>query len=242
VIDAVRRRRANGDTRTAARGSHGLRRALGPTRDLVTAIALAGFALGPGRSHEARPVVAPEEHAPLPPASGSPIGYLVEDAGELKLSDDQLARLREIDDALGARLTASETALRNGEPVPRDNRPDAPRGLGFHAGGGRETVDDHGMPLVTPVRGSATGFPSENTQPRQVVIPGATIDGIYRDRARDTRDAIRRALALLDDAQRAIALRVLTEHGVDPDTGQTTGGEPGVRPDAGDLAPLKPEP
>lgn len=216
-----------------------MRRALGSTLDLVIAVALAGLAPGLGCSHEARPVVAPEEHPPLPPASGSPIGHLVEDAGELKLSDGQLAKLREIDDELGAKLAASETALRTPEPV-RDNRPDAPRGLGFRAGGGRETVDNHAMPLVQPVRGSATGFPSEDTQPKQYVIPGATIDGIYRDRARDTRDAIRRALALLDDAQRVVARRVLTEHGVDPDTGQTTGGEPGARSDGGDLAPLKP--
>ena len=215
-----------------------MRRALGSALDLVTAVALAGLAPGSGCSHEARPPVAPEERAPLPPASGSPIGLLVEDAGELKLSDDQLTRLREIDEALGAKLAASETALRTPEPV-QDNRPDAPRGLGFRAGGGRETVDDHAMPLVQPVAGRATAFPSEDTRPKQYVIPGATVDGIYRDRARDTRDAIRRALALLDDAQRAIARRVLTEHGVDPDTGQTTGGEPGARPDGGDLAPLK---
>ena len=213
-----------------------MRRALGPALELVTAVALAGL----GCSHEARPAVAPEEHAPLPPASGSPIGYLVDDAGELKLSDGQLAGLRQIDDELGTKLAASETALRTPDPVATDNRSDAPRGLGFRAGGGRATVDDHGMPLVQPVRGGATGFPSENAQPRQYVISGATIDGVYWDRARDTRDAIRRALALLDDAQRTIAQRVLTEHGVDPDTGQTTGGEPGARPDGGDLAPLKP--
>lgn len=231
--DGARNTRTAGPQRAV---SLGMRRALGLTLDLVTAVALAGL----GCSHEARPVAAPEEHAPLPPASGSPIGYLVEDAGELKLSDDQLARLRQIDDELGTKLAASETALRTPEPVPRDNRPDAPRGLGFRAGGGRETVDDHGMPLAQPVHGSATGFPSDNTQARQYVIPGATIDGIYRDRARDTRDAIRRALALFDDAQQTIARRVLTEHGVDPDTGQTTGGEPGARPDGGDLAPLKP--
>jgi hypothetical protein len=213
-----------------------MRRALRSTLGLVTVVALAGL----GCSHEARPVAAPEEHAPLPPASGSPIGYLVDDAGELKLRDDQLARLRQIDDELGTKLAASETALRTPEPVARDNRPDAPRGLGFRAGGGRPTVDDHAMPVVQPVHGGATDFPLESTQPKQYVISGATIDGIYRDRARDTRDAIRRALALLDDAQRAIARRVLTEHGVDPDTGQTTGGEPGARPDGGDLAPLKP--
>jgi hypothetical protein len=215
-----------------------MRRAFGSTLDLVTAVALAG--LGLGCSHEARPVVAPEEHAPLPPASGSPIGHLVDDASELKLSGDQLARLRQIDDELGTKLAASETALRTGEPVPRDNRPDAPRGLGFFAGGGNSTVDGTGVPLVQPVHGGAVGFPWDNTQVREIVIPGPTIDGIYRDRARDTRDAIRRALAVLDDAQRTIARRVLTEHGVDPETGQTTGGEPGAAPAGGDLAPLKP--
>ena len=87
-----------------------------------------------------------------------------------------------------------------------------------------------------PVSGGATGFPSESPQSRYYVVP---VGGIDRDRARDTRDAIRRALALLDDAQRAIALRLLTDHGVNPDTGETTGGEP-VPPASNDLAPLKP--
>jgi hypothetical protein len=245
-----------------------MRRALGPTLDLVTAIALAGLALGLGCSHEARPAVAPEEHAPLPPASGSPVGYLVDDAGELKLSDGQLARLRQIDDELGTKLAASETALRTPDPVATGNRSDAPRGLGFRAGGGRATVDDHAMPLVQPVRGGATGFPSENAQPRQYVISGATLDGVYRiptparppaaspapgrTAATSLRSSLPSRSAIGSTggrrvggqprplAQRTIARRVLTEHGVDPDTGQTTGGEPGARPDGGDLAPLKP--
>lgn len=208
---------------------------------VLLAALLGGLGSGLGCSHEAKPAVAPDERPPLPPASGSPIAHLVDDAAELKLRDDQLAKLKEIDDELGAKLAASETALRTGEPVPRDNRPDAPRGLGFRAGGGQATVDSNGVPIgAFPANGGATGFPSENAQPKQYVIRGSTIDAIYRDRARDTRDAIRRALALLDDAQRMIARRVLTEHGVDPDTGETTGGEPGVRPPANDLTPLEP--
>jgi hypothetical protein len=209
---------------------------------VLLAALLGGLGLGLGCSHEAKPVVAPDEHPPLPPASGSPIGHLVDDAAELQLRDDQLAKLKQIDDELGAKLAASETSLHTGEPVPQDNRPDAPRGLGFHAGGGQATVDQHGVPAGNfPTRGGATGFPSENVQSKQYVIRGSTIDGINRDRARDTRDAIRRALALLDDAQRAIARRVLTDHGVDPDTGETTGSEPGARPAGGDLTPLKPD-
>ena len=93
---------------------------------LVLLAALIG-SLGPGLgcSHEAKPVVAPDEHPPLPPASGSPIGHLVDDAGELKLRDDQLTKLRAIDDELGAKLAAYETELRTGEPVPDDHHPDA---------------------------------------------------------------------------------------------------------------------
>ncbi|HEX3766630.1 MAG TPA: hypothetical protein VHW23_48380 [Kofleriaceae bacterium] len=207
---------------------------------IVLAALLGGVGFGFGCSHEARPAAAADEQPPLPPASGSPIGHLVDDAAELKLRDDQLAKLKKIDDELGAKLAASETALRTPDPVPRDNRPDAPRGLGFHAGGGQSTVDQHGTPIgAFPTQGGAQGFPAENTQ-KQYVIQGSTIDAIYRDRARDTRDAIRRALALLDEAQQVIARRVLTEHGVDPDTGEAVGGEPGVRPASEDVAPLKP--
>jgi hypothetical protein len=203
----------------------------------VLLAALLGAGSGHGCSHEARPAVAPDEHPPLPPASGSPIGHLVDDAAGLKLRDDQLARLREIDEALGAKLAASETALRTGEPDPRNNRPDAPRGLGFHAGGAGATIDKHGTVIGTPVAGGASGFPSETPQTRRYVVP---VGEIEQARARDTRDAIRRALAVLDVAQRAIARRVLTDHGVNPDTGEATGGEPGAPPDGTAPAPLKP--
>ncbi|HEU4733008.1 MAG TPA: hypothetical protein VFT22_34175, partial [Kofleriaceae bacterium] len=43
------------------------------------------------------------ELPPLPPSSGTPVGYLIDAAGQLELRDDQLARLKEIDQSLSAR-------------------------------------------------------------------------------------------------------------------------------------------
>ena len=206
---------------------------------LLLPAALIG-ALGVGCSHEAKPVVAPDEHAPLPPASGTPIGYLVDDAVELRLRQDQLDKLRAIDDDLSAKLAALDTELRTPDPVATDNRPDKPRGLGFHAGGSQGAMGMPGPPGSLPVGGGAASYQGEAPPEKQVVIAADTVNHVSQKRAYDLREAIRRALALLDEEQRVIARRVLTERGVDPDTGETTSGEPGAGPAGGDLAPLKP--
>ncbi|HEX8115353.1 MAG TPA: hypothetical protein VF516_46825, partial [Kofleriaceae bacterium] len=95
-----------------------MRRALGPAQPLgpalvlVAAVVLCGFELGLGCSHDPKPaVVDPAGPPPLPPASGTPIGYLVDDAGELKLSDDQLAKLKVIDEELAAKLATLDAQL-----------------------------------------------------------------------------------------------------------------------------------
>ena len=61
-----------------------------------------------------------------------------------------------------------------------------------------------------------------------ITIPAATVNHVYQQRAHHVRDAIRSALGLLDSEQQAIARRVLTEHGVNLDTGEVRGGEPGA--------------
>jgi hypothetical protein len=80
--------------------------------------------------------------------------------------------------------------------------------------------------------GRAAGFPGGNTgdgaSSGQIIIPAATVNHVNQQRARHVRDAIRRALGLLDAGQQATARRVLTEHGVDLDTGQVIGGDPGA--------------
>src|SRR5262245_8605026 len=83
------------------------------------------------------PVVEPDEHPPLPPASGTPIGFLVDDAGELKLSDDQLSKLRAINDELATQLAIDEGDMKP-EPVEAKKDDNKGRGLGFRAGGSQE--------------------------------------------------------------------------------------------------------
>lgn len=52
------------------------------------------------------------ELPPLPPSSGTAVGYLVDNATQLSLSDDQLGKLKEIDASLSARNSGIDTQLR----------------------------------------------------------------------------------------------------------------------------------
>lgn len=203
-------------------------------RFVLLAALLGGLGIGPGCGREATaPVMAPDEHPPVPPAS--PLSSLVDAATELKLRDDQLAQLRQIDDELGARLAIYDSELRNGEPVPQGD-PQPKRG-GFDMGGGAGSSSSHPTGEL-PVNSVQTGPPI--VESRTYVLRGETVTRIHRDRARDTRAAIQRVFALLSPAQQTSARRVLTEHGVNPDTGEVTeGSEPGARPADNPLAPIK---
>jgi hypothetical protein len=72
------------------------------------------------------------ELPPLPPSSGTPVGYLIDSAGQLQLRDDQLVKLKEIDKSLSAKDDQIDTQLRiierpdeeqpeKGKPPPRHN-------------------------------------------------------------------------------------------------------------------------
>src|SRR5262249_54430625 len=144
---------AEGDRKPAAARARymcGMRRALGPTLVLAAAVVLAGFELGLGCSHDPKPaVVEPAGPPPLPPASGTPIGYLVDDAGELKLSDEQLTKLKAIDDELAAKLATLDAQLHSASAATGSGQPRGRRrggggggaggfsGGGFRGGGGR---------------------------------------------------------------------------------------------------------
>src|ERR1041385_167995 len=74
-------------------------------------LALALIALG--CHHDPQPEhPKPGELPPLPPASGTPIGYLIDSAGDIKLRDDQLDKLKSIDASLAARDAEIDTQLR----------------------------------------------------------------------------------------------------------------------------------
>jgi hypothetical protein len=211
---------------------------LGPAAVIVVVLgAPVSFGLSLGCSHEARPpvqpVVQPDERPPLPPASGTPIGHLVDDASELKLSDDQLSKLQAINDDLAGRLAADDSELRP-DPVPESPREAKPRGLGFRAGGvgadgaGGRTGAFPGGSSGGNAGASSGGNAGNGASSEQIIIPAATVGHVYQQRAHHVRDAIRSALGLLDSGQQVIARRVLTEHGVDLDTGEVRGGDPGA--------------
>ena len=200
---------------------------LGPAVVIVVALgALAGFGLNLGCSHEATPPVVPvqpDEHPPLPPAAGTPIGHLVDDASELKLSDDQLDKLRAINDELAGQLAVDDSEMRP-EPVAPAPPSDKARGLGFHAGG----QQPGGPPVGAGDFPRASGGGNSGDGTETTIIPASTVNHVYQQRAHHMRDAIRRALKLLDVGQQVIARRVLTDHGVDPDSGSVTSGDPGA--------------
>jgi len=74
----------------------------------------------------------PGEVAPLPPASGTIIGVLVDGSAELHLRDDQVASLREIDQSLEARNDRLDTEQR-----PRPTGDDGAASGGGGGGRGR---------------------------------------------------------------------------------------------------------
>jgi hypothetical protein len=203
-----------------------MRRALGSTLVLAAAVVLAGFELGLGCSHDPKPaVVEPAGPAPLPPASGTPIGYLVDDASELKLSDEQLAKLKAIDEELAGKLATLDAQLHGSRAAAGSGQPRGRRrgggggGGGFSGGGGFRGGGRRGMRGGS---GGGSGSGSSAAAPRSSAASADTIGRVTEERAADVRDAIDRALALMDVVQRVIARRVLTDHGVDLDAGRPT--------------------
>jgi hypothetical protein len=210
-------------------------RAGGRKRVAVVALSLVLRALGglgsaTGCAHDAKPVAQPDDQATapppaLPPASGTPIGYLI-DASELKLSDDQLAKLKVIDDDLATKLMYVESMQRSaGEPEPAKERSRGRAGFGA-------SIGDTGMgewTPNTPVTGDKPVYgKSGDPQPASGDDRAATLERVPKARASVVRTAIARALAVLDAGQNKIARQVLKDRGVDPDTGRFEAtGEPG---------------
>lgn len=144
----------------------------------------AGLSLA-GCHREPQPMTPKEgELPPLPPASGTQIGYLVDNAVVLKLREDQLDKLKEIDTSLAARNDSIDTQLRGLV------RPD-------------EQPAEKGQPP-----------PRHNNAPGAQVKVSGEAGKLQEARAENDRDALKRAFAVLDPDQQETARRLLDERGV----------------------------
>ena len=198
--------------------------------------AVLGLALAAvlGCSHETKPTVQPDDHPPLPPASGTPIGYLIDDASELALRDEQLTQLKAIDTDLSDRLAVLDGQSRSGTPRSADSTGQSGRrrggrrggmgGGGGGMGGGGAGMGGGGAGMGG-AGGGGTGRGGRGRRPGQGAGSGSASAGsgggavaAVNERATDVHDALKRAFALLDPHQKEIATRVLSDHGVDVDT------------------------
>jgi hypothetical protein len=142
--------------------------------------------------HDPQPMhPAPGDMPPLPPASGTPIGYLIDASHDLQLRDDQLSQLQNIDQSLAARDAEIDTQLRQMER-PEEEQDPSPKDMKNGA-----------------------------KRPRHAYAPGASVHSsadaqkLHTMRAANDRDAVKRALALLDPSQQDKAKTILTDHDVE---------------------------
>ena len=171
---------------------------------------LLAFVLACGGS-SSPPAQTPADKPPLPPASGTPIGYLIDDASELHLRDDQLTQLRQLDTQLAADLDAIDTRIRAAQPSQPQAQPQmGGMGGGRHRGG----------------RGRRGGA-QQAQHAASTGDPGAA-DKLTEQRRADVKDALAKAFVILDESQQAPAKKLLQDHDVDLDDAP-----PAREPDSG---------
>jgi hypothetical protein len=127
------------------------------------------------------------ELPPLPSSSGTPLGYLLDNASQLSLTDDQLTKLKDIDRSHAAADDDIDTQIRLIEKPEADPEP------------------AKGAP---PVR--------HNNAPGAQVKSTPDAAKLHQARAANDDAALRKAFALLDPAQQTTARRLLEDRGFQP--------------------------
>lgn len=172
----------------------------------------------------------PVERPPLPPASGTPIGILLDEQAQLKLRPEQIEKLRELDRRLAVEVeeldATARAAARPPEPPDAGAGPGGgmggPPGGGMGGGMGGPPGGGMGAPPGGGRRGGHRGPPPG--------APHGDGPGHHDERAARIREAIQHALDVLDPDQRERAEQILDDHGA-TDTGKQ------LPPPPGDSAP-----
>jgi hypothetical protein len=125
------------------------------------------------------------ELPPLPPSSGTAVGYLLDNATQLQLRDDQFTKLKDIDRSLGIQADAIDTQLRLIEKP------------------AEEPQAERGQPP-----------PRFNNAPGAQVRSTPDAAKLHDARKANDREALQRAFAVLDPAQQATARRLLEDRGI----------------------------
>lgn len=167
-------------------------------RTTVLAIALSLV----GCHREPKPMTPKEgELPPLPPASGTPVGYLLDSAGALKLRENQIEELKKLDASLAARNDAIETQLREIEKPEQEPPPEKPK---------------PGTPPPKPKNWAPGMQPVHTTN---------DANKLREAKAENNKDALKKAFALLDPDQQVTARRLLDDRGITA-PGAPAGGQP----------------
>jgi hypothetical protein len=158
----------------------------------------------------------PGDLPPLPPASGTPIGYLLDARADLALTPDQVDKLTRIDNSLAARDASIDTQLRQIEKPEEEEDPTPQQ-------------QKQGMK-----RQRHAYSPKD-----QQMSTNKDAEKLHALRKQNDRDAVKEALALLDQTQVEKARTILADHdvevpggpkkpqGPDPSDGQPV---PGMEP------------
>jgi hypothetical protein len=125
------------------------------------------------------------ELPPLPPSSGTAIGYLIDNTTQLQLRDDQLKQLKDIDRSLAARNDEIDTQLRIIEKPAEDPQ------------------TEKGQP---PAR--------HNNAPGAQIRTTADAGKLHNARRANDFDALQKAFALLDPPQQTAARKLLEDRGI----------------------------
>ena len=153
---------------------------------LALALAACHYNNDPSPAHPA-----PGEVPPLPPASGTPVGYLIDSSSDLKLRDDQLQKLKDIDASLAAQNADLDVQIRQIEkPEPEEQ--------------------------ISPQE-MKQGRKAErrNMAPGQSTITNADAAKLHQMHADNDKAALKQAWAVLDATQQPVAKKILEDRGVE---------------------------
>lgn len=201
----------------------------------LTKYALASALLLGCRSPRRTEMIPEPAERPLPPASGTPVGFLIDDRERLALRPDQLDRLRAIDRDLSGRDAVLEASERERARPPDRDETGGPRekggpgggmggpgggmggpGAGMDGPGGGMGGPRGGMGGPSAMRGGAHRNQRERPDDRSRPPNAGDAPGrMAREREANVRDALGRAFEVLDPEQRAIAQQILEDHGLE---------------------------